>query len=443
VDVHGNAMAYYYTRYPNVQRVAGSSTVVSGYYRSGLLYEIDYGLRAGVNYSTTHAPARLHFHAAERCFTAGDGCLTHDPVNWPDTPWDLACSAAPCPTPSFWSNHRLHYVLAQAYSGTGNAFTTVDQWVFDQSFPATGNTTSPALWLGGINRTGMAGGSGAAVALPSVSFGGIRLDQRAFPAVGMVQPRKYRIMEVDTETGLKLRITYDEPLSNCLVGAAPAPNDNGRRCFPQYDASQTPPGLSWWHKYLVTQVIEDDMVAGSPDVQHRYSYGANGSSPVLWAYSDDSWGAPEARRTWSQWRGYPYVVVLDGIDAEVRSQTVYRYFRGMDGDYAGNQTWRSVLQSNTLGETTPDYHAYAGMLYEVEERNGQDGPLLRRTVTDPVRLKTGHRSDALTWAQPWMADSYFAREARTRTSTVITAGPAAGTWRPRRRTTPGMAPTAR
>jgi RHS repeat-associated protein len=432
VDVHGNSMAYYYTRYTNVQRVAGSSSVVSGYYRSGLLAEIDYGLRAGSE-GAAPAPARLHFHAKPRCFT-GDttGCLEHDPVNWPDTPWDLECSAAPCPTPSFWSNWRLSYVLAQAYSGTGDTFTTVDQWVFDQSFPDTDNDTSPALWLGGITRTGLtsgAGGTGAAVALPSVSFRGIRKDQRAFPAAGMVQPRKYRIEEVNTETGLKLRVTYAEPHNNCLAGAAPAPANNNRRCFPQYDASQTPPGWSWWHKYLVAQVIEDDMVGGSPDVQHRYTYAPEGSSPVLWAYSDDSWGSPEARRTWSQWRGHPYVKVTEGIDAEVRSQTVYRYFRGMDGDYAGNQTWRSVTLTNSLGESTPDYHAYAGMLYEVEELNGPDGPPLRRTITDPVRLHTGHRTDALTWAQPWMADSYYAREARTRTSTLITAGPAAGTWR--------------
>ena len=60
--------------------------------------------------------------------TPGDRCLsscwtnstTPAKANWPDTPWDLQCSVAPCANstaPSFWTAKRLAKIATFVYSG--------------------------------------------------------------------------------------------------------------------------------------------------------------------------------------------------------------------------------------------------------------------------------------------------------------------------------------
>ncbi|MBC3844525.1 hypothetical protein GXW82_43390 [Streptacidiphilus sp. 4-A2] len=50
----------------------------------------------------------------------------------------------------------------------GSTETNVDSWAFTYSFPATGDATTPSLWLSTIVRTGQdtsAGGSSASIAM--------------------------------------------------------------------------------------------------------------------------------------------------------------------------------------------------------------------------------------------------------------------------------------
>ena len=437
VDRHGSSMTYFYTREGNRTGLAGSPSSTVGYDKGGALTSIEYCTRTGQEYSTT-APARVLFNNLERCFTscwAGTPWLSApNRPNWPDTPFDLACDAAPCTSnvsPSFWSAMRLASVVTQAWSGSGSTYHTVDQWDLGHQFPSTGNGTSPVLWLESITRTGKA--DGGSDALPPVTFGGTRFDQRADydPNATMAQPRKYRITTVSTETGGQLVVAYDGQDTGCQFGSPfPNPDLNSRRCFPQYySPQQAPPGWSWWHKYRVSSVTERDLVGGSPDVVHAYAYATTGASTgVLWAHDDGAatFGARTGRKSWSQWRGYPSVTVTTG-PAGNQSQARYLYFRGLHGDYTDNgEGTRTSTITNALGEVSQDHEQYTGFLHQKIEYSAPGGPELRRTIYDPTRFLTGQRHLPVSWAIPSTQPSYVVRPAKERTQTWLAASSA---WR--------------
>jgi hypothetical protein len=153
VDRHGNSMVLSYARETNNQRVVGTPSAMRYYERAAHLSRIDYGWRAGQE-GAAPAPARVVFGTGDRCLTTT--CATHNKANWPDTPWDLDCPAVPCGAPSFWSTKRLDAVTADVWSGSGPTYLTVNRWDLTQNYPSTLNTTSPAMWLAGIGRTGKA-----------------------------------------------------------------------------------------------------------------------------------------------------------------------------------------------------------------------------------------------------------------------------------------------
>ncbi|HEX6871390.1 MAG TPA: hypothetical protein VF163_09865, partial [Micromonosporaceae bacterium] len=228
VDRHGNSMAFFYTKEQSRTGLAGNANSVITYDRGGWLDHIEYGMRAGTELATTTPPAKVVFTTAERCLSS---CWSGTPwtssantANWPDTPWDLYCStsATSCPnnvSPSFWSARRLSSVSTQIWSGAGSTYNAVDQWDLTHQFPSTGNGTSPVLWLASITHTGKA--NGGSTALPSITFGGTRFDNRADydPNGTMAQPRKYRVTTVSTETGGQLVIAYSGQDSSCQFGS--------------------------------------------------------------------------------------------------------------------------------------------------------------------------------------------------------------------------------
>ena len=71
-------------------------------------------------------------------------------------PTDLACaSGASCDviSPTFWSQVPADHDRDQALEGSSLA--SVDSWALAQTYPATGDTTTPpSLWLESITRTG-------------------------------------------------------------------------------------------------------------------------------------------------------------------------------------------------------------------------------------------------------------------------------------------------
>ncbi|MGH3657561.1 MAG: RHS repeat-associated core domain-containing protein, partial [Micromonosporaceae bacterium] len=363
VDRHGNSLAYFYGRDRARTGLAGSASNTTTYDRGGWLNRIEYGTRSGTELDTTTPPAQVLFDTAERCLI---NCWTgaawdSDPVtaNWPDTPWDLHCatSATSCPdnvTPSFWTTRRL--VSARTQIFTGLTYEDVSRWDFTHTFPATGNGTSPVLWLDSIKQTGLAGGG--SIELPTVSFGGTRFDNRADydPTRTMAQPRKYRITTVNTETGGQIEVTYSGQDTACQFGGTfPTAHNNTKRCFPQwYKPDQAPAGFSWWHKYIVTKVTERDLTGGSPDVVTAYDYSTAGSSTaVLWAHDDGpaTWSSPLATRSWANWRGYPTVTTTTGPAGGTQTQTKDLYFRGLNGDHTDlGENTRVADVTNSLGE---------------------------------------------------------------------------------------------
>ncbi|MFD0563859.1 hypothetical protein ACFQ2M_18950 [Kitasatospora saccharophila] len=125
VDLHDNAVAYYYQPETNYYGANAQSTGVS-YVRGGWLRRIDYGMTASTVFSP--APEQIVFDVKERCIDgtpAGAVCDdAHFKVEnapwWPDVPVDLNCAqGATCTNhaPSFWSRKRLSSMTTQVRVG--------------------------------------------------------------------------------------------------------------------------------------------------------------------------------------------------------------------------------------------------------------------------------------------------------------------------------------
>lgn len=233
VDPHGNAMSYHYNREENAQRIFNSDASFVGYYRASTLARIEYGLRAGAPASLS-APARVVFTSSDRCW---ENCATHG-SNWPDVPWDLECTAYPCGGPTFWSTKRLTRIDTQVW--TGSAYRTVDSHALNSTAPGTGHTgNGGVLALRSIQRTGSDTGTGVAggnVTTPPVQFSyGDAFQNRALfvAGSGAAESWKFRLRQIDTESGAQIKIGYSGADAACVGGqTAPNPDSNPRRCFP-------------------------------------------------------------------------------------------------------------------------------------------------------------------------------------------------------------------
>ncbi len=446
VDRHGNSMAYFYDTETTHTGLAGNASTIAAYDHGGWLTRVEYGMRAGQERTTTNPPAKVVFGMAERCMSScwSGTAWSSNPntANWPDTPWDIDCKAAPCTgnlSPTFWTSRRMATVTTYVKTST-SGYDDVDRWDLGPWFPATGNTTDPVLWLLTLKRTGLAGTG--SVALPEIGFSGERMDQRADydPNGGMSQPRKWRMEWIDTETGGRIEVKYSGTDPGCQFGGTwPDPDHNTKRCFAQWykpkDAEDD--GFSWWHKYVVTSVSEIDQVGGSPTVVHNYTYSTAGASnPVLWAHDDggSTWSTPLARRSWGDWRGYPTVTVKSGPTGN-QSQSTYLYFRGLQNDYvsATGETRSSKITNSVTSSEWTDFEHRAGHLFEKIDYSAPGGQILRKTIYEPTDYAGFTRTLSDVWAIP---TTFTSRINRTRKERVFTwiATPAPGAWRETQKT---------
>ncbi|MFI5493609.1 RHS repeat-associated core domain-containing protein [Actinoplanes sp. NPDC051859] len=426
VDPDGNSMSYWYQKEITGAKLAGTASATP-YDRGGWLERIEYGSRAGSE-TTARAPMKVDFATAERCMTSCWNGTTPNAANWPDTPWDLHCSAEPCnnnPAPSFWTAKRLAKVTTSVL--TGGTYAPVDEWVFTHQFPATGDGTDPSLWLATITRTGKAGGSQP---LPRVDFGGTRNANRTDfnTAAAVPQSNKYRITRITSETGGELQIAYEG--SDCTVTSQADPDNNSKRCFPQYYAPPgSPAGWSWWNKYRVAKVTERDLVGGSPNVEHAYTYSTTGSNTsVLWHHNDsEKWASSLPLRTWSDWRGYPNVTVYTGAPGGTRTKSEYRYLRGMHGDRTdAGETARTASVTDSQNSAFTDYAYRAGLLLEQIDYDSNGTTALVKRRFRPWNHPTGQRVEAAAHLAPATSRSYFKDVFMEETFEYL---PAAGTWR--------------
>ncbi|MFE9824936.1 RHS repeat domain-containing protein [Streptomyces sp. NPDC005791] len=391
VDPRGDAMSLWWAKESNHY---GKNNKPAGvkYDRGAYLKNIDYGQRADKLF-TQNAAARIAFTVAERCISGSDfTCAEADRTlanakHWPDTPIDQQCNAGEqCKdknSPTFWSTKRLTKITTQVNNA---GFKNVDSFTLDQNFPATGDGTSPALWLKSIERTGH-GQDGTTATMPKVTFRGEQMDNRVDGFEGLEPFSRYRIHAVDTENGGTIGVTYS-PQECKRGGTMPtAPHTNTLRCYPQ---NWTPKGAlepitDYFHKYVVTQVREEDNVTDAVAKVTSYEY----LGGAAWAY-DDSENTEAKRRTWSQYRGYEKVRTRLGSGTDVKQLTENRYFRGMHGDKLPSGT-RSVEVEDSEGGKIADRLEFQGQLREEITYASDGGAIAAATKLTPSAVKTAER----------------------------------------------------
>jgi YD repeat-containing protein len=414
----GQAMAYYYTQSSNFYGQDNGAKEVS-YIRDSYLSEIDYGFNAGGAYGTVPDKVLFTPNANGRCVLASCTPLSSSSMTatlagtqYPDVPFDLICASGTTCTsyaPSFFSTARLASITTEQYSTSASAYEDVDSYVLTQTEPETGDTTNSTLWLAGIQHFGedtSAGGSAAAIPMPSMSFGGIdlanRVDTASFPALD-----RYRINSITSELGSVTSVTYGnpDPCSDAYVTAqtASTASSNTNSCYPVY---WTPPGYSaqimdWFESYAVTRVIVSDSTGGALPEETDYSYGGG----AAWHY-DDNEVVKAKYRTYGQFRGYSTVTTYTGQLADnPQAEQVDTYYQGMDGDYLSPTTTRSITLHDSQGGAHTDSDALAGSVLESRQYLGSGGPLETDTITSywvsgavQTRTRTGLPSLTAQWA---------------------------------------------
>ncbi|WP_225080672.1 RHS repeat-associated core domain-containing protein [Streptomyces sp. CoT10] len=415
VDAHANAMAYYYAQDTNYYGEENGAHNVS-YIRDSHLVRIDYGLRDGGAYSTV--PDQIVFTTAPRCTLTSCDPLSASTAasQYPDVPYDLVCaSGATCTahSPSFFSTIRLASIKVQQYSVAAAKYQAIDTYTLYQTEPATGDGTSPTLWLSSITHEGndTTAGASSPITLPKVTFAGVdlknRVDTSNFPGL-----YRYRISGITNEMGGLTSISYDLP-NACSVSyvSSADPKTNTKSCYP---VSWTPkdylnPITDWFEKYAVTQVLETDTTGGAVARQTNYTY--NGGA--AW-HHDDNEVVKAKYRTWGQFRGYASVETRTGDGAnDPQTKTVTSYYRGMNDDWLSSSSRRSVNVTDSQGGVHPDSDQLAGNALETTAYIGVGGSVDHSTVTSywisaatATRARTGmptltaHATDvAETWTR--------------------------------------------
>ncbi|MFJ9718927.1 RHS repeat-associated core domain-containing protein [Streptomyces sp. NPDC101213] len=417
VDPHGNASTYWYTPETNYYSKNADTTVNgTGYTRGGYLNRIDYGLRNDLIYSKP-AAQQVRFTYAERCVVSG-GCsslTSTTKANWPDVPFDMICaSGTKCTTqigPAFFTRKRLTDVTTSVWTGTGTTQRDVDAWHLEQSFPDTGDVSSPSLWLKSIQNTGKA--NATAATMPPVVFGGVQMSNHVEGSgPDTLRYIKWRVRTIKSETGSTVTVNYSDP--DCIWGSSmpTAVDKNTRRCFPvKWSQSGATPVTDWFHKYMVTSVFQDDPYGHGDTGEKYYDYQGGAG----WGYADDEGLTKASNRTWSQWRGYGKVVETSGDSEGPRSKKSTLYMRGLNGEKELDGTARVEKVTDSTGTAIDDSRQYVGFVRETIVYN--DTEEVSGTINTPWSYRTG--SHAYSWGT---TESWIVQAEETNTRSKISTG---------------------
>ncbi|MGJ3559556.1 hypothetical protein ACR6C2_16200 [Streptomyces sp. INA 01156] len=396
VDVHGNAIAYYYNQETNSYGRNLKAKDNTRYVRGGTLDRIEYGLQSSSMYGTK-ALAKVDFTDAERCLPNSSTTCTDigkDAAYWYDTPWDLNCdSGKDCDkgrlSPVFFTRKRLTEVSTQVFDGS--AYQNVDSWKLSHRWGMA--DTDYQLLLDSVQRTGHT--ATPAVTLPKTTFAYTQLANRLDRTGDGYPPFiKDRLSTVADESGGQIDVNYSAPA--CDWGALPTPQTNTTRCFPQYigGSSTEDPERQWFNKYVVTSVTATDRTGGAPDQVTTYQY----LGGAAWHYDDDDGLTKEKFKTWSQWRGYGQVRVQTGGQggaSAMKSQEDTYFLRGMDGDRkdtGGGTKSVSVTLGDGEGDPITDHESEAGFAYKTASYSGPGGKVLAKTVSRPWHHQTAKKT---------------------------------------------------
>ncbi|WP_405056347.1 hypothetical protein OG474_26850 [Kribbella sp. NBC_01505] len=384
VDLHGNAMSYWYTKELNKYAKNGVASPGTSYVRGGYLERIDYGLRDASLSDTTLAPQQVVFTTAERCLSNCSVLNATTKSNWPDVPFDQICEGTAACTnklsPTFFTRKRLLQIQTRVLKST--TYQAVDSYQTNLTFPSTGdNSTGKAMWLNSIAHDGVAG---TALSVPDVIFKAVGLENRVDTGNdGLNGLVRYRISEINTETGAKVMVNYAG--RECTSAEKPDKDTNTKRCYP---VKWTPPHederLDWFHKYVLDNVVTSDPTGNGATMMTQYLYSGGGA----WHYQESPLVKDEDK-TWSDWRGYSLVTTYTGDPADTtspRSRSVMKYFRGMDGDkLEGTEAVKNVDVTDTAGSVRADAPALAGNQREqVDYQNATSNNEVSGVITDYV-----------------------------------------------------------
>jgi RHS repeat-associated protein len=342
-DPHLDAMVYEYASENNAYVSQATSGTADYFYTRGAgVSKIYYGMRVGSYYASSGsawgtAIAEVHFSESQTGRT--------------DIPSDLACangSACSVYTPSFWTSYELNSITTWELegSGTSQSLKAVDEWDLGHGDNATDpdpNASGP-LWLGSITRVGEDGlaATPPPLALPAVTFTGQYLANRDEPSSGDNYPTisRERLTGIVTETGEQVTVSYSAPTGGCASGTFPSEDANTGLCYPDWWDTGTASGTveSWFYKYAVTTVAQQNTAGGDVAVVASYCYGGTGTPGSAACLAGGAWhhnDSPLTRssqRTWDQWRGFKEVTTETGTAPDPVTETQDTYFQGMDGD---------------------------------------------------------------------------------------------------------------
>jgi RHS repeat-associated protein len=393
---NGFASTYYYTQEINNYRPIGgfSPEHAHAYVRGGKLDRIEYGKRAGTSWSPA---GRVEFVAEYRCNQlSASGCPnppTHDNgVYFPDVPNDLICSSE-CLVlnPTFFSSYRYAAVVTSVWAAEPGdtspswGWRYVDRWNLSHTFRQN-DDGDQKLYLIGIQRVGAS--NGGLAFLPAVLFWPSELLNNRVD-VNSQQPKKmqhYRVGLIIDEFGKQTRITYGIPAGRlCVNGKAGPWENNIQNCFPQKIGS----GWGIFHKYVVTQVDEVDMLSGAPTISTTYEY----QGDPAWHHDDDEFANP-GDQSYSDWRGYGTTRIAVGGSGG--HTTMVRVFRGMHNDKLPGGQHR-VVQVSSFTNSGNNEMAYddphlSGKVFEQIELGPSD-------ATQRGTLYKYIQSQASTWCE--------------------------------------------
>jgi RHS repeat-associated protein len=388
VDTNDNVTSLFYTKEYNRYARNKTSAWSTQYVSAGQLEHIEYGQRNGAEGTT--APAKVTVATQYRCGSQAATCPAPTPGttgSYPDVPRDLICGPTTlCDpvtqnAPSFWSGKEITSVDTFVWNRTGTspnytyAYTDVASYDMTYSFPATGDSSTPSLWLKDITKTGL---YGTHVTLPSVQFAGHNLPNRA--DAGTPSLYKFRVDTITSELGGRIVVTYGTP-NPCTNPVQPW-ESNTTDCYPEwYDPHDPAIAAAWvtFQKYLVTQTSTQDMRGGQPTRTTTYSY----LDTPAWHYDDSVDPAVANNQSWSDYRGHSWVKVVVSADGTTaRTETRYHLFRGMDGDKLSGTTHKDVTLSDATDPNTAwhDYNYLAGQQLEVEHFDEAGTSILSDTI---------------------------------------------------------------
>ncbi|WP_327694870.1 polymorphic toxin-type HINT domain-containing protein [Streptomyces sp. NBC_00459] len=386
-DSHGNVMSYFYERETNYYALNGKTDVNgTAYHRGGYLKRIDYGQRDGQVYAAK-APARIVLNTAERCLPTADfDCAESkrtkaNAAQWPDVPVDQECKASTkCTSPvqTFFTTKRLTSVVTQMRKDA-TTYSDVDAWTLTHLFTDNGDD-SKTLWLSKIEHEGRAG---TAIKLPSVDLFGEQLANRVDAIGDNIAPfHRFRLSMVLSETGAQLDVTY--AATDCTKATLPTPGESTKRCYP---VKWAPPGYvdpitDWFHKYVVSAVIETDRTGGSDGMVTRYDY----QGDAAWRKAKPDGITDTKYLTWGGWQGYGKVKVTSGTADQQKTRVDYTFMQGMDGDANPAGGTRSVTVKDSTGASYTDSEEFTGQELEVATYDGTK--LVGKTISTPVKYNT-------------------------------------------------------